>query len=308
MIDEIEDVQEDIAEVKHLDDFNSSHDYFAWANNQPYLTPEEEKALFCRLAANENDTIAHTKVFNAFMRLVISQARKYAGYKLPIEDLIQEGCIGLLKAIRGFDSSKNAKFAAYAIPYISSQILEFAVRNTSMVKMATTKEDRKLFFNMKRLNFELHKDKEYSKSLSSEHVTYIAETLNVSEDQVREMEIRLSGNELSKYDRVSYSGDNTSEDADYIDVLDLVEDEASTPEAILERAQEEYIRSKLFVDAVAKLNEREQRILNTRWAVDDKMTLSQLGSEFGVSVERVRQLEANAIKKIKASIQPFCKF
>lgn len=305
MFDEIED---DILETKSLGDFDSVHDYFAWANNQPYLEPEEEKDLLNRLASDANDHFAFTKLFNSFMRLVLSQARKYSGYKVPIEDLIQEGCIGLMKAIRGFDASRNVKFATYAIPWISSQILEFAVKNTSIVKIATTKEDRKLFFNMRKLNTQLYKDSEYRRSLSEENVKYVAATLNVSEDKVRDMEVRLYGSEMSKFDRITYGRRYGNDDDEHVELLDLVEDEASTPEAILERAQEEHIHSTLFADAVAKLNEREQRILNTRWAVDDKMTLAQLGSEFGVSVERVRQIEVNAIKKIKASIQPFCKF
>lgn len=307
MIDDI--IDDDLTsevELKSLDDFNSTHDFFAWANKQPYLKPEEEFELLSRIANNENDHYAFNRVFNAFMRLVISQARKYSGYKVPLEDLVQEGCVGLIKAIKGYDPSKNAKFATYAITWISSQMLEFAIKNTSIIKIATTKEDKKLFFNMNRINSLLHRDKEYSKSLSQSDVSYISKQLNISEEKVREMELRLVGNEMSKYSKMStVSADGDNEE---IDIFDSIEDELSTPEAILERAQEEYIHGKLFADAVCSLSEREQRILNTRWVNDDKMTLAQLGVELGVSTERVRQLEANAIRKIKSVIQPHCKF
>jgi RNA polymerase sigma-32 factor len=294
-------------EIKTVSEFNSVSSFINWAFSQPYLEEEKEAELLQRLANDAEDADAFAQLFNAFLRLVISQARKYSGYGAPMEDLIQEGCVGLIKAIRKFDTSHKTKFATYAIPWVSSEILEFSIRNFSIVKSITTKEDRKLFFNLNRIKKQFAMDGELSFSLSSSQVKQVAAELDVSEEKVRDIEVKLAGDYATKHtvNRQRYIEDG---DEESFEMLSMISDTTLAPEFILEQHETEYLLSHRIHEVFSQLDDREQKIIKSRWMNDDKINLTDLGAEFGVSAERVRQIESKALKTLRSSLQSYNPF
>lgn len=293
-------------EIKMPTDFNSLSSFIDYAYAQPMLEEDEEKQLLQTLALNPEDQYAFTKIFNSFLRLVIAHAKKNMGYGSQLEDLIQEGCIGLIKAIRKFDISFNVRFSSYAVHWVSSEIREYCLKNFSIVKTITTKDDRKLFFNLNRIKAQYAQDEGQYASLKSKQIKEIAKELNLSEEKVREVELKLAADLGTKHLKSRIVTDGDSDDT--IDMLDVIEDRSLAPDVICEQAEEEYLYSHILQAAFSKLNEREQKIIRSRWMNDDKITLSDLSVELGVSTERVRQLESKAMKTLKTQLSSYNPF
>ena len=266
------------------DDFNI---YQETIRKIPSLTAEEEYELASRLK-KDNDLTAAKQLILSHLKLVMKIARSYSGYNLPHSDLVQEGNIGLMKAVKNFDPDRGVRLVSYAIYWIKAEIQEYVVKNWRLVKTATTKAQRKLFFNLRSLRKTLQ-------PLRPEEIKSIAEELNVKEAEVREMEYRLNGKETT----IDYSEDE-SEDEHYRPISYL-KDEALTPLEKIELDQAEGNASLLLKHALSELDERSRAVVEARWLNENKSeTLNELASKFKVSAERIRQIEQNAFKKIKA--------
>ncbi|MDA1339275.1 MAG: RNA polymerase sigma factor RpoH [Methylophilales bacterium] len=253
----------------------------------PSLTADEEYELAIRLKRN-NDLEAAKKLILSHLKLVMKIARSYSGYNLPHADLVQEGNIGLMKAVKRFDPDRGVRLVSFAIYWIKAEIQEYVVRNWRLVKTATTKAQRKLFFNLRSL-------KKTLKPLKGDEIKAIALELNVKEDEVREMEFRLSGQEIS----IDYS-DDESED-DYYRPISYLQDSALEQSDQIEKDETESNGTESLKTALSKLDERSKAIVQSRWLTEDKSaTLHELALKYNVSAERVRQIEQNALKKIKA--------
>ncbi|MEW5904781.1 MAG: RNA polymerase sigma factor RpoH [Pseudomonadota bacterium] len=259
--------------------------YVQAVNRFPVLTQEQELALATRFR-QQNDLEAARQLVLSHLRVVVSVARGYAGYGLPQADLIQEGNIGLMKAVKRYDPARGVRLVSFALHWIRAEIHEFVIRNWRMVKIATTKAQRKLFFNLRSL-------KQGLEPLKPQQVSEIARQLNVSEHDVVEMEARFAGHELA-LDPLS-----SDEDDAYAPVQYLADDEAHEPLAILESAEREQLQTADLTDALATLDERSRRIVEARWLQEEGgATLHELADEFGVSAERIRQIEQKALSKM----------
>jgi len=255
----------------------------------PLLSAEEEHELGTRLK-NDNDLNAAKKLILSHLRLVIKIARSYSGYGLPIADLVQEGNIGLMKAVKRFDIDRGVRLVSYAMFWIKAEIQEYVVRNWRLVKTATTKAQRKLFFNLRSL-------KKTLQPLGLKEIKSIAKELNVKEEEVREMEYRLNGKELA----IDYSDD----DEDSYRPISYLKDTNLGPLEKIETAENESISNSLLQDALEKLDDRSRAIVQARWLEKEKPeTLHNLAVKYNVSAERIRQIEQNAMKKIKAFMAP----
>ncbi|WP_435235579.1 RNA polymerase sigma factor RpoH [Psychromonas sp. PT13] len=262
--------------------------YVQSVNQFSMLTAEEEKELAERLF-NDGDLDAAKKLVMSHLRFVAYIAKTYAGYGLPQADLIQEGNIGLMKAVKRFDPSVGVRLASFAVHWIKAEIHEYVIRNWRVVKVATTKAQRKLFFN-------LRKAKKRLGWFSQEEVETVAEHLNVSTKDVLEMESRLNGQDQS-FDL----SDSDDEDSSYAPVQYLEDKSADVAVAVENENAESNLKSKLYA-SLSQLDERSQDIISSRWLSEPKATLQELASRYNVSAERVRQLEANAIGKLKTNI------
>mgnify|MGYP001252858102 FL=1 len=252
----------------------------------PFLSEEEEYELGMRLK-KDNDLEAAKKLILSHLKLVMKIARSYSGYGLPQSDLVQEGNIGLMKAVKKFDVERGVRLVSYAMFWIKAEIQEYVVKNWRLVKIATTKAQRKLFFNLRSLRSKLQ-------PLGVEEIKSIAKTLNLKEEDVREMELRFSGQELS----IDYSSDE-SEDEQFRPIAYL-KDSAPLPSEALEESETESNNSKNLQKALKKLDSRSREIVEARWLKENKTdTLHDLAKKYKVSAERVRQIEQNAMKKIK---------
>lgn len=264
------------------------------ANRAPILTAEQEQDLMRRLH-QENDMAAGRDLVMAHLRLVIAIARSYLGYGLPHADLIQEGNIGLLKAIKNFDPQRGARLMTFAEYWIRSEIQDYIVKNWRQVKLATTKSQRKLFFNLRSMRGE--------NALTYSKASQIADTLDVKPSEVFEMEQRMYGNETS-LDLTIDDDDNETASAP-IQWLSREEDE---PTAILEQKDEERMQREGIRQALLSLDERSRRVIQARWLNEDEsgniapITLQDLAAELGVSAERVRQIEKAALEKMKRAL------
>lgn len=264
------------------------------ANRAPILTAEQEQDLMRRLH-QENDMAAGRDLVMAHLRLVIAIARSYLGYGLPHADLIQEGNIGLLKAIKNFDPQRGARLMTFAEYWIRSEIQDYIVKNWRQVKLATTKSQRKLFFNLRSMRGE--------NALTYSKANQIADTLDVKPSEVFEMEQRMYGNETS-LDLTIDDDDNEMSNAP-IQWLSREEDE---PTAILEQKDEERMQREGIRQALLSLDERSHRVIQARWLNEDEsgniapITLQDLAAELGVSAERVRQIEKAALEKMKRAL------
>ncbi len=261
-------------------------------NKIPVLSREEERVLTNALYHDHDIEAARTLVMH-HLRFVVYIAKNYRGYELPLADLIQEGNIGLMKAVKNFDPTKNVRLASFAVHWIKSEINEFVIKNWKMVKIATTKEQRKLFFNLR------SKKKDFN-WLTQEEAKKIAKDLNVSTKQVFEMESRLSGQDIS------YDGpDNNDEEsaAPQSPSQWMTYEESTDPAVLAEREENELNTQTAIHAALATLDERSRDIVKRRWLIEgNKATLHELADEYGVSAERIRQIESQAMKKIKTAL------
>jgi len=253
----------------------------------PLLSEEEEFCLATRFR-EEDDLDAARQLILSHLRLVIAIARGYLGYGLSHADLIQEGNIGLMKAVKRFDPKRGVRLVSFAIQWIKAEIHEYVLKNWRMVKVATTKAQRKLFFNLRGM-------KANSEGLSSLQVADIAHRLSVKPEEVIEMDTRLSGHDLA------LEGDNDDEDA--FAPIAYLSDHSSEPLRVLESRARTYLQNDGLQSALAALDPRSRRIVEARWLTDDhSATLHELAAEFGVSAERIRQIEVKAMQKMRANL------
>ncbi|HOY70743.1 MAG TPA: RNA polymerase sigma factor RpoH [Methylotenera sp.] len=252
----------------------------------PILSAEDEYALAVKFK-KENDLEAARKLIVSHLRLVASIARGYIGYGLPQADLIQEGNIGLMKAVKRFDPERGVRLVSFAMHWIKAEIHEYIVRNWRMVKIATTKAQRKLFFNLRSMKSGIN-------SLQTAEVAHIAKELNVKPEEVLEMEARLNGHEISLEANI----DDDSEE-NYSPIAYL-QDESLEPLEALQAKQMEMAETTGLANALQSLDERSRRVVEARWLQESGgQTLHELADEFGVSAERIRQIEVKAMQKMK---------
>jgi RNA polymerase sigma-32 factor len=264
--------------------------YVQAVNRFPLLTEEEEVRLARRLR-EQNDLEAAGQLVLSHLRLVVSIARGYLGYGLPHADLIQEGNVGLMKAVKRFDPERGVRLVSFAVHWIRAEIHEHILRNWRIVKIATTKAQRKLFFNLRSM-------KKGHGALSREETDGMAKTLNVRAADVSEMEMRLGGLDIS----LEPVGEDEEDGFGPISYLSNPDEE---PGRILEQEQSERLRTQGLAQALANLDPRSRRIIEARWLREtDTATLHELADEFGVSAERIRQIEGQAMKKMRGMIQP----
>ena len=264
--------------------------YLNSIQNIAILSPEEERKLAEDLYYRE-DLEAARQLVMAHLRFVVHIARGYSGYGLPQADLIQEGNVGLMKAVRKFNPEVGVRLISFAVHWIKSEIHEYVLKNWKIVKVATTKAQRKLFFNLR------NKKKDIT-WLSEDDVKMISNELDVKEDTVREMEQRMSSHDVS-FD--PYSADDSEEGNTY-SPADYLTNEDSDPMEIVEK--EDFARDQInqLQSAISDLDERSQLILKERWLTDDKPTLHELADKYGISAERIRQIEKKAMEKIRTHI------
>ncbi|HEX6590850.1 MAG TPA: RNA polymerase sigma factor RpoH [Moraxellaceae bacterium] len=265
--------------------------YITTVNNIAVLSPEEERALAERYF-EEEDVDAARQLVLAHLRFVVHIARSYAGYGLPQADLIQEGNVGLMKAVKRFNPGMGVRLVSFAVHWIKAEIHEYVIKNWRIVKVATTKAQRKLFFN-------LRSKKKGTGRLSLAEAERIASDLNVTPDQVLEMEGRLYA-----YDASFDAAPDEDEDRAGQAPVYYLEDNRYDPAVQLEEADWEADSTERLMTAMDKLDARSKDILARRWLAEEKATLHELAAEYGVSAERIRQLEKNAMEKIKASLLP----
>ncbi len=256
----------------------------------PILSVEEEKSLGEALYYEE-DLDAARRMVMSHLRFVVHIARSYNGYGLPLADLIQEGNVGLMKAVRRFNPEKGVRLVSFAVHWIKAEIHEFILRNWRIVKIATTKSQRKLFFNLRSAKKQLQ-------WLSADEAQAVAEDLGVEVKDVMEMEMRLTARDAA-FDAPS---DDDDDKVSYAPVY-FLEDRAADPAQQVENQDYEDDNNQRLSQAVQSLDERSQNILQRRWLDDKKATLHQLAAEYGVSAERIRQLEKNAMKKVRTAME-----
>ena len=268
--------------------------YISAVNRLPMLTAEHESDL-ARRFRDHSDLDAARELVMSHLRLVVSISRQYLGYGLPHADLIQEGNIGLMKAVKRFDPERGVRLVSFAMHWIKAEIHEFILKNWRLVKVATTKAQRKLFFNLRSYKPDAH-------TLSADDVQTIADQLNVRTRDVVEMETRLGGHDVALDPQI----DDGEESYAPIAYLRAPESE---PTQVLERREYDRMQSEGIESALASLDPRSRRIIETRWLRDASeggtLTLHDLASEFGVSAERIRQIEAKALQKMKGSLAQY---
>ena len=263
--------------------------YISTVNQIPILTAEQEKELAERYYYDQDLDAAKLLVMS-HLRFVVHIARSYAGYGLPQGDLIQEGNLGLMKAVKRFDPNMGVRLVSFAVHWIKAEIHEYVIRNWRIVKIATTKAQRKLFFNLRSL-------KKSSKRLTLEEAQSIANDLNVTPEQVLEMEGRLTA-----YDAAFEAHGDDDDDTPHTAPALYLEDNRYDPARLIEEEDYEEQSTSALHEAMDQLDDRSRNILQRRWLDDDKSTLHELAAEYNVSAERIRQLEKNAMEKIKIAM------
>ncbi len=282
--------------------------YITAVNRLPMLTQEEEQT-YARELRQDNNLEAAGRLVLSHLRLVVSVSRQYLGYGLPQGDLIQEGNVGLMKAVKRFDPDQGVRLVSYALHWIKAEIHEYILKNWRMVKVATTKSQRKLFFNLRSMKQgfkaealdagETHRD-----TLSDHEIDTVAAQLNVKREDVIEMETRLSGGDV-------LLDPTPSDDADHaFGPIAYLADASHEPTAMIEARQRDLLASDGIATALSSLDARSRRIVEERWLkVNDDgsggMTLHELAAEYGVSAERIRQIEVAAMKKMKAALAEY---
>lgn len=263
--------------------------YLACVHSIPILTPEQERELAQKLYEND-DLDAARQLVLSHLRFVVHIARSYSGYGLPLADIIQEGNVGLMKAIDRFDHKKGVRLVSYAVHWIKSEIHEFILKNWRQVKIATTKAQRKLFFN-------LRSKKKSLDWLTNDEAAKIAKDLNVEVKDVFHMENRLSSNDAS------FDGPADASDSEEImSPSQYLEDKRFSPEAIVENEELAEHNHVALVSALEELDDRSKDIISRRFLSEDKVTLHDLAKEYNISAERIRQIENGALKKLKAAM------
>ena len=262
--------------------------YIQAVSRFPVLTPEEE-LRYARDYRDKEDLQSAGRLVLSHLRLVVSVARGYLGYGLPHADLIQEGNIGLMKAVKRFDPERGVRLVSFALHWIKAEIHEYVLRNWRLVKIATTKAQRKLFFNLRSMKPGLN-------TLGNEEVKSIAKQLGVKAEEVVEMETRLGGQD------VALEPVNADDDESYSPISYLASEDAE-PAAVIEQRQNARLRGEGLEKALESLDERSRRIIQARWLTEkDPSTLHDLADEFGVSAERIRQIENKALGKMKSAM------
>jgi len=282
--------------------------YISAVNRMPMLTLEQEQE-FARKLKNENDLEAAGKLVLSHLRVVVSVARQYLGYGLPHADLIQEGNIGLMKAVKRFDPDQGVRLVSYAMHWIKAEIHEYILKNWRMVKVATTKAQRKLFFNLRSMKQGMKAEADeatgtHRDTLTASQIDSMAKDLNVKREEVMEMETRMSGADVLLDPSPSDDGEVAYGPIAYL------ADAHHEPTAMIEAHQRDLMASDGIATALASLDERSRRIVEERWLkVNDDgsggLTLHDLANEFGVSAERIRQIEVAAMKKMKAALTEY---
>jgi RNA polymerase sigma-32 factor len=275
--------------------------FISAANRVPMLSEAEEQSLARRFREQE-DLDAARQLVTSHLRLVISIARGYLGYGLPHADLIQEGNIGLMKAVKRFDPDRGVRLVSFAMHWIKAEIHEYILKNWRLVKFATTKAQRKLFFNLRSIKAALAQDADSPQgfnTLGAEEVKAVAKRLGVKPEEVVEMETRLTGAD------VSLEPLSDSEEESYAPIAYLAADRGVEPLAVLERKEYDRMQDEGLSSALASLDERSRTIVQRRWLVADgeeAATLHELAAEYGVSAERIRQIEVKAMQKMKGKL------
>jgi RNA polymerase sigma-32 factor len=266
--------------------------YIQAANRVPMLADGEEFVL-ARRFRDENDLEAARRLVLSHLRLVIAVARGYLGYGLPHADLIQEGNIGLMKAVKRFDPDRGVRLVSFAMHWIKAEIHEYILKNWRLVKIATTKAQRKLFFNLRSM-------KQSFATLGPDEVDAIAKKLGVKPEEVIDMETRMTGGDIALEPTVDDDEDH------FAPIAYLAAESSVEPSAQLERKQFDRLQDEGLRAALAKLDDRSRAIVQRRWLVDDgeeAATLHELAAEYGVSAERIRQIEVKAMQKMKGALQ-----
>jgi RNA polymerase sigma-32 factor len=263
--------------------------YLRYVNQIPMLTQEEEHDLAVRLQKN-NELPAAKRLILAHLRYVVRVARGYLGYGLPLADLIQEGNVGLMKAVRRFNPDMGVRLVTFAMHWIKAEIHEYILRNWRIVKVATTKAQRKLFFNLRNL-------KKHLGWMTQQEVSDIAKDLGVKPETVREMEMRLATSDTS------FEGHQDDDDDHHFAPAGFLEDARSNPAQQLENADWSEQSNDAIHHALNTLDERSQDIIRTRWLDEKKLTLQDLAKKYQISAERIRQLEKNAMKKLRTAFE-----
>ena len=264
--------------------------YLACVHSIPILTPEQEKELAFKLYEKDDIDAARQLVIH-HLRFVVHIARSYSGYGLPVGDIIQEGNVGLMKAVNKFDPNRGVKLVSFAVHWIKAEIHEYILKNWRLVKIATTKAQRKLFFN-------LRSKKKTLEWLTKEEAENIAKDLNVEVKDVLHMEKRLSAND-TPFDVPS---DTSDSDDQIMSPSQYLEDSAANPADLVEAEQTMEFHNDELLDALKSLDDRSKDIILRRYLTDTKVTLHELADEYQVSAERIRQIENGALKKLKGSM------
>jgi RNA polymerase sigma-32 factor len=280
--------------------------YISAVNRLPMLTPQEEQD-FARRFKEHNDLEAAGKLVLSHLRLVVSVSRKYLGYGLPHGDLIQEGNIGLMKAVKRFDPDQGVRLVSYALHWIRAEIHEYILKNWRMVKVATTKAQRKLFFNLRSMKQGFKDDADaqtHRDSLTEAQIDVMARELNVKREEVMEMEARMSGGDVLLDPAPSDDGEEAFGPIAYL------ADASHEPTAVMESRQRDSMATDGIAAALEMLDPRSRRIVEERWLkVNDDgsggLTLHDLAAEYGVSAERIRQIESAAMKKMKKALAAY---
>ena len=267
--------------------------YLERVSRIPVLSREEERALAERFRATA-DLDAARQLVLSHLRFVVHIARGYSGYGLPLSDLVQEGNIGLMKAVKRFDPNVGVRLVSFAVHWIRAEIHEYVLRNWRLVKVATTKAQRKLFFNLRSM-------KQHAGAMSREEIEGVARELSVKPEEVAEMETRMSGADVALEARA----DDGSEEFSPIHYLT---DASGEPDAVIERRSYDRLQGEGIQEALASLDPRSRRVIEARWLDEDSdgsvgtATLHELASEFGVSAERIRQIEAKALRRMRGAL------
>ena len=275
--------------------------FISAANRVPMLSETEEQALARRLR-QYGDVDAARQLVTSHLRLVIAIARGYLGYGLPHADLIQEGNIGLMKAVKRFDPDRGVRLVSFAMHWIKAEIHEYILKNWRLVKIATTKAQRKLFFNLRSIKAALAQDADSRQgfnTLGADEVQAVAKKLGVKPEEVIEMETRLTGAD------VSLEPISDDDEDSYAPIAYLAADRGIEPPAVLERKEYDRLQDEGLNSALASLDERSRTIVQRRWLVADgeeAATLHELAAEYGVSAERIRQIEVKAMQKMKGKL------
>jgi len=270
--------------------------YITAVNRVPLLTVDEEVRL-ARAFREDSDLESARRLVLSHLRLVVAVARNYLGYGLPHGDLIQEGNIGLMKAVKRFDPERGVRLVSFALHWIKAEIHEYILRNWRQVKVATTKAQRKLFFNLRSM-------KQSAGTMTPDQVTDMASTLNVKPEEVVEMEMRLSGGDVALEGR-------TEDGEEAFAPIAYLSDSGSEPVQVLERREYDHLQTEGIRSALESLDARSRRIIEARWLDEDRdgnvgaATLHDLAGEFGVSAERIRQIEAKALQKMRGALAAY---